>query len=77
LITATRPEPVTEPETEADDSQGMSHYFCCLEDRGICGTRLDGDFDDDDDEPAECLVCRAMEDQPCEVTCHPWMGQVS
>ena len=67
-------QPVAEPETDDDDDQGMTHYFCCLDDRGICGTKLDGDFDDDDDEePAECVVCRAMEDQPCEVTCDPWL----
>lgn len=65
-----------ETASDGDGEQpGLSHWFCCLEDRGICGTKLDGDFDDDDSEPAECVVCRAMEDQPCEVTCEPWLGQ--
>ena len=67
--------PVT-AETEADGDQGMTHYTCCVDDRGICGTKLDGESVDDE-EPAECVVCRAMEDQPCEVTCHPWLREAS
>ncbi len=65
-------------ETEADDGQGMTHHYCCLNDRGLCGSKLDGDFENEDPtEPAECVVCRAMMDQPCEVTCHPWMREAS
>lgn len=70
-------EAAAQAETVNDDDQGMTHYFCCLDDRGICGTKLDGDFDEDDEEPAECVVCRAMEDQPCEVTCHPYLTEAS
>lgn len=65
---------VTPPAETGAENQGLTHYFCCLEDRGICGTKLGGETIDSD-EPAECVVCQAMKDQPCEVTCHPWMRE--
>lgn len=73
-VVAPAAEPV--PVTSDDGNEGMSHYTCCLDDRAICGTKVGGDTIPDE-EPADCVVCRAMEDQPCEVTCHPWMREAS
>lgn len=68
---------VVETATAASDGEGgrenlFSHWYCCVETRGLCGTKLLGEKIVDD-EPPECVVCRAMEDQSCEVTCQPWL----
>lgn len=69
-------EPVTSDGGNGDDDT-MSHYTCCLDDRGLCGTRVTSEVIPDDGVKPDCVVCRAMEDQPCEVTCHPWLGGAS
>ena len=77
---------VAEPDVDAaaeiatgdgnDDDDGLSHWHCCLPDRALCGARLGGE-PCPDGEDVECVVCRGMEDLPCEVTCHPYLGEVS
>ncbi|HEU4568253.1 MAG TPA: hypothetical protein VFR99_09475 [Marmoricola sp.] len=76
-MTTTTTTAVAEAAAEKPSDEGsFTHWYCCVEDRGICGTKLSGE-EVHDDEPAECVVCRAMEDQPCEVTCHPWLREGS
>jgi hypothetical protein len=51
---------------------GVTHYFCCSPDTGLCGTQLNGEFlPPDDEDDAECVVCQDLQDQgaPCSARC--------
>lgn len=71
-LTVKTAETIETTEASTDDGDSLSHWHCCLEDRALCGARLTGELVADGEE-VECVVCRAMEDQPCEVTCDPWL----
>lgn len=43
------------------------HYYCCNPDVALCGTDLTGHPYVDDE--VTCLICLAVEDYPCTVTC--------
>lgn len=70
---------VAESATEsADESvdERSSHWYCCSEDVALCGVNLTR-TKIDEDEPVTCVTCRALEDAPCEITCHLWLREAS
>jgi hypothetical protein len=60
-----------------DDEDNLTHWRCCVKDRALCGAKSRPDDENIRDEDVNCVVCRAMEDQPCEVTCVPWLRGAS
>jgi hypothetical protein len=53
---------VTDRATDTDD---LHHYFCCDENRGLCGSDL-ADVPFRDDVENLCVVCRELDVLECE-----------
>lgn len=61
--------PVTAPRsfTPTDDGQDdLTHWFCCEFDVALCGSANDpeADWEDDDVEDPDCVVCNELFDGP-------------
>lgn len=56
-------------ESKNDDHDELDHYFCCDENRGLCGVDLSDAVIVTDDECADCVVCEDLEGLPCCLTC--------
>ncbi|MFI6448340.1 hypothetical protein [Kitasatospora sp. NPDC050543] len=62
--------PMTAPAPVSGLAQDLSHVYCCIPNRSICGLDI-SNLALDNFDTADCVVCAAVEDtsEPCSPTC--------
>ena len=60
MTTQTAPAPTDTPLDEV-----TTHVYCCTPDWALCGHDISQDPEVDGPTPTDCIVCLALEPQPC------------
>lgn len=53
--------------SDTGDRPDMHHYYCCDEDKALCGEDIRGVPENDGEGEQMCVVCDDLEEVPCPV----------